>query len=150
MNRPFNYHAIFTHCLQRPSRIPILAIDAHLCLFHPRADEARVPPKQRTGLSECRQSGGAFDQEFTQTPLAKHISSSGSLVAEVSSLCISSVCLITLDFPQPPRDSALRAVTKEVVGIHVLVTHPLFGGDILHRFLQRVSLAKSTSAPVRF
>jgi hypothetical protein len=31
---------------------------------------------------------------------------SGSLVAEVSSLCISSACLITLDFPQPNREKA--------------------------------------------
>ena len=64
------------------------------------------PPEQRTGLSECRQSGGAFDHEFTQTPLAKHASFSGSLAAEVSSLCISSVCLVTLDFPQPNRETA--------------------------------------------
>jgi len=35
----------------------MLAIDARLCLFHPRADEARVPPKQQTRLGECRQSG---------------------------------------------------------------------------------------------
>jgi hypothetical protein len=35
------------------------------------ADEARVPPEQRTGLSERRQSGGAFGHEFIQTPLAK-------------------------------------------------------------------------------
>src|SRR5208283_5076179 len=105
MNLLFKYHAIFTHFLQRPLRIPILAIDARLCLFHPRADEARVPPEQRTGLSECRQFGGAFDHEFTQTALAKHASFSGSLVAEVSSLCISSVCLITLDFPTTkPRE----------------------------------------------
>jgi hypothetical protein len=62
------------------------------------SDEARVSPEQRTGLSECRQSGGV-DHQFTQTPLAKHASFSGSLVAEVSSLCISSVCLITLEFP---------------------------------------------------
>src|SRR5271157_4427518 len=106
MNRLFKYHAIFTQFLQRPSRIPILAIDARLCLFHPRADEARVPPEQRTGLSECRQSGGAFDHELTQTPLAKHASFSRSLVAEVSSLCISSVSLITLDFPHPNRERA--------------------------------------------
>ena len=62
-----------------------------------------VPPEQRTGPSECPQSGGTFDHDFTQTPLAKHASFSGSLVAEVSSLCISNVCLITLDFPQPNR-----------------------------------------------
>jgi hypothetical protein len=37
-----------------------------------------------------------------------------------------------------PRDSALRAVTKEVVEIHVLLTRSLFACDILHRFLQRV------------
>jgi hypothetical protein len=77
----------------------MLGIDARLCLFHPRADETRVPPEQRIGLSECRQSGGAFEHEFIHTPLAKQASSSGSLVAEVSSLCISSVCLLTLDVP---------------------------------------------------
>jgi hypothetical protein len=70
------------------------------------ADEARVLPERRTGLRECRQSGGAFDHEFIQTPLAKHASFSGSLVAEVYSLCISSVWLITLDFPQTERQRA--------------------------------------------
>jgi hypothetical protein len=40
--------------------------------------------------------------------------------------------------------------TKQVAGIHVLLTRSLFGGDILHRLLRRVSLAKSTSAPLRF
>ena len=37
-------------------------------------------------MPSIRQSGVAFDHEFTQTPLAKHVSFSGSLVAEVSSL----------------------------------------------------------------
>jgi hypothetical protein len=83
----------------------MLAIDVRLCLFHPRADGVRVAPEQRTGLRECRESGGAFDHEFIQTPLAKHASFSGCLVAEVSSLCISSVCLITLLFAQPNRDT---------------------------------------------
>jgi hypothetical protein len=46
------------------------AIDARLCLFHPRADRVRVPPEQQTGLRERRESGGAFDHEFFQTPLA--------------------------------------------------------------------------------
>jgi hypothetical protein len=41
-------------------------------------------------------------------------------------------------------------VTKEVIGFYGLLMHPLFGGDILRRFLQRVSLAKPTSAPLRF
>jgi hypothetical protein len=39
---------------------------------------------------------------------------------------------------------------KEVVGIHVLLTRSLFGGGIPRKLLLRVSLAKSTSAPVRF
>src|SRR5580700_4629673 len=43
-----------------------------------------------------------------------------------------------------------KKVTKEVVGIHVLLTRSLFACDILRRFLRRVSLAKPTSAPVRF
>jgi hypothetical protein len=47
-----------------------------------------------------------------------------------------------------PRDSALRAVTKEVVGIRVILTRLLFGGGILPSSLVRVSPAKPTSAPV--
>jgi hypothetical protein len=42
------------------------------------------------------------------------------------------------------------SLTKEVVGIHVLLTRSLFASDIPHRLLLRVSLAKSTSAPLRF
>ena len=41
-------------------------------------------------------------------------------------------------------------VNKEVVGIPVRLTGSLFGGGILRRLLLRVSLAKPTSAPVRF
>src|SRR5215470_13164455 len=37
---------------------------------------------------------------------SQHAHFSEYLVAEVSSLCISSVCLITLDFPQPNREIA--------------------------------------------
>ena len=70
----------------------------------PMKSESR--PSSETGPRACRQSGGAFDHEFIQTPLAKHASFSGSLVAEVSSLCISSVYLITLDFPQTERQRA--------------------------------------------
>src|ERR1700746_3276099 len=43
-----------------------------------------------------------------------------------------------------------RYVSKEVVGIRVLLIRPLFGGGIPRRLLQRVSLAKLTSAPLRF
>src|SRR5215471_13759961 len=118
--------------------------------FHSRADEARFLPEQRTGLSECRQSFRAFDHEFTQTPLAKHASFSGSLVAEVSSLCISSVCLIALEFPTTkPRDSELQETTEEVVGIYVLLTRSPFGDDILQRLLRHVFQAKRISVPVR-
>ena len=49
-----------------------------------------------------------------------------------------------------PRDSALRAVTKEGVGIHVLVTRSLFGGSTPRRLLLRLLPVQSTSAPVRF
>jgi len=57
--------------------------------------------------------------------------------------------------PNQPRRSdrnprtkcgTLQAVTKEVVGIHVLLTRSLFGDGILHRFLLRVSLTKPTFA----
>jgi hypothetical protein len=48
-----------------------------------------------------------------------------------------------------PRDSALRAVTKVLVGTHVLLTRSLFVCDILRRFLRRVSLVKPTSAALQ-
>jgi hypothetical protein len=48
-------------------------------------------PSSEQGLASAVNLVGAFHHEFTQTPLAKHASFSGSLVAEVSSLCISSV-----------------------------------------------------------
>jgi hypothetical protein len=41
-------------------------------------------------------------------------------------------------------------ITKEVGGIQVLLTLSLFASDIPRRLLQRVSLAKPTSAPLRF
>ena len=41
-------------------------------------------------------------------------------------------------------------ITKVVVAIHVRLTRSLFGDDILRGFLPRVSLAKPTSAPLRF
>ena len=42
------------------------------------------------------------------------------------------------------------SVSKEVVGIHALLPRSLFGYGILRRLLPRVSLAKLTSAPLRF
>ena len=44
----------------------------------------------------------------------------------------------------------LQAVIKEVVGFHVLLTRSLFGAGIPRRFLQRVSLAKPTSALLQY
>jgi hypothetical protein len=40
-------------------------------------------------------------------------------------------------------------VTKEIVGIRVLLTRSLFASDIPRMLLLRVSLAKPTSAPLR-
>src|ERR1700730_13298160 len=54
---------------------------------------------------------------------------------------------------RPPNCSSSErraSITKEVVGIHVLRTRSLFACDILRRLLRRVSLAKPTSAPLRF
>ena len=45
---------------------------------------------------------------------------------------------------------SLFGVTKEVVGIHLLLTCSLFGVDILRSLLPRVSPVKSTSVPLRF
>ena len=46
--------------------------------------------------------------------------------------------------------SKLQEITKEAVGIHVLLTRLLFGDGILRSLLRRVSLAKPTSALLRF
>ena len=43
----------------------------------------------------------------------------------------------------------MQEITREVVGIHVLLTRSLFGDGILRRLLLRVSLAKPTSAVLR-
>jgi len=43
-----------------------------------------------------------------------------------------------------------QEITKEVVGIHVLLTRSLFGGGIPRKLLLRVSPAKPTSAVLRF
>ena len=48
------------------------------------------------------------------------------------------------------KDRELREVTKDVVGIHVLLTRSLFACGIPRRFLRPVSLAKLTSVLVRF
>jgi hypothetical protein len=95
-------------------------------------------PRAANRVSECRQSGGV-DHEFTQTPLAKHASLSGSLVAEVSSLCISSVRLITLGLPRnKPRDSAL---------VNPVFFANCFGAKLFGLFYYRQRLSK-LSGPV--
>ena len=48
----------------------------------------------------------------------------------------------------PKRTQPMKQRGFEVVGIHVLLTRSFFGGDILRRLIRRVSLAKSTSAPL--
>jgi hypothetical protein len=84
-------------------------------------------------------------------PLGKQASFSGSLVAEVSSLSHLKRMFDNAELPTTkPRDSELQEITKEVVGVHVLLTGSLFGDDILRRLLLRVSLGKSTSVPLRF
>jgi len=44
----------------------------------------------------------------------------------------------------------VQGIIKEVVGTHVLLRRSLFACDILRRLLRPVSLAKPTSAPLRF
>src|SRR4029077_1170181 len=46
--------------------------------------------------------------------------------------------------------SILTLLSKEVVGIHVLLTRSPFGGGILRRLLRHVSLEKPTSAALQF
>ena len=48
------------------------------------------------------------------------------------------------------EDRELQEVSKEVVGIHVLLTRSLFGDGIPRKFLLPVSPVKLTSAPSPF
>jgi hypothetical protein len=43
-----------------------------------------------------------------------------------------------------------QEIMKEVIGVHGLPARSLFGGGILRRLLLRVSVAKPTSALLRF
>src|ERR1700746_2293530 len=112
----------------------------------PMKPESR--PSSEQGLDSAVNLAGLITSSprhpWLSTPLLADF-----FVPEVSPLSISSVCLITLDFPQPNRERALRAVTKDVVGARALPTRSLFGDGILRRFLRRVSAAKPTSAPLR-
>jgi hypothetical protein len=98
-------------------------------------------PSSEQGLASGVNLAGAFDHEFTQTPLAKHASFSGSLVAEVSSLCISSVSLITLDFPQPNRETAHRLIPY----FSRTALEPIFSASFISPTL--VSLLKRLGLP---
>jgi hypothetical protein len=49
-----------------------------------------------------------------------------------------------------PKGPSPSLITEELVEIRVLRTRSFFAGDILRRFLRRVSPGKSTSAPARF
>jgi len=111
-----NFHALFYQDLREFRYLRLMRASVSSTLGPMKPQSAL---EQRTGLNECRQSGEAFDRGFNQTPLAKHAFFSGSLVAEVSSLCISSVCLKTLDFPQPNREAGRckKLVRKEVVEV---------------------------------
>ena len=68
--------------------------------------EPESHPSSEQGLASAVNLAGASDHEFTQTDPAKHASFSGSLVAEVSSALHLKRLLITLDFPQPNRETA--------------------------------------------
>jgi hypothetical protein len=48
------------------------------------------------------------------------------------------------------KGRASQELAKEVVGIHVLLTHLLFACDILRRFPEHVAPVKPTSVPWRF
>jgi hypothetical protein len=92
-----------------------------------------------------------FPTEVLGVTLTNEIISSDTSVSRPSWLAIG---FILSAFAQQ-RDtvsglSGLLGITKEVVGIHALPSRSLFACDILRRFFQRVSLAKPTSAPLRF
>ena len=75
-------------------------------------------PSSEQGLASAVNLSGPLITSSPRHPWLSTPLFSGSLVAEVSSLCISSACLITLEFPTTkPRDSELQETTKEVVGI---------------------------------
>jgi len=84
--------------------------------LEPMKPESR--PSSEQGLASAVNLAGAFDHEFTQTrhPGPEHASFGGSLVAEGSSLSISSVCLITLDVKQPATNTAQEALSLTSIG----------------------------------
>ena len=80
---------------------------------------------------------------------ASHAEPLDLVISDMSAVELKPAVIFRLSGSEKNEVRALRAVTKEVIGIHILLMRLLFGGDILRRFLQRVSLAKSTSAPLQ-
>ena len=74
-------------------------------------------PSSEQGLESAVNLAGPLITSSSRHPPAKHASSSGSLVAEVYSLLHLKRLFDSAGLPTiKPRDSALRAVTKEVGG----------------------------------
>ena len=77
-------------------------------------------PSSEQGLASAVNLAGAFDHEFTQTPLAKQASFSGSRVAEVSALHLKRLFDNAGLLP-----SAVFRITFEVLGAVVLGSNAL-------------------------
>jgi hypothetical protein len=82
----------------------------------------------------------------SQQGLASAVNLAGPLITSSTQRLFDNAGLPTTK----PRDSPLRAVTKEVVGIHVRLNRSPFAGGIPRRLLPRVSPVKWTFAPLRF
>jgi hypothetical protein len=85
----------------------------------------------------------AVERSWRVVYLSLHKARTLSAVTEDQGTLAGLVCLV-----RGAKRRDLQEITKEVVGIHVLLTRSLFDGGIPRRLLLRVSLAKPTSAPL--
>jgi hypothetical protein len=114
-------------------------------------DRAGARPASSVGSRDVKKSRGSHQGhgghrgniKVVRTQSAPNFSLSLKIIlCDLRDLCVS-------QFPGR-RGDPRKAVTKGVVGIHVLLTRPLFACGIPRSLLLRVSLAKLTSAPLRF
>jgi len=82
--------------------------------LEPMKPESR--PSSEQGLASAVNLAGPLITSSPRHPGPEHASFGGSLVAEGSSLSISSVCLITLDVKQPATNTAQEALSLTSIG----------------------------------
>ncbi len=96
-----NFHALFYKDLREFRYLRLMRASV-FSTREPMRPEFR--PRSEQGLASAVNLAGPLITSSPRHPGAEHASFGGSLVAEGSSLSISSVCLTTLDLPQPNRE----------------------------------------------